>query len=168
MMIGVFLGRGVSTKDAVSAAETLGGHLAGDVQWIGMEPGPVVGHDPVQMFEAEVGYRDASPEVLVLPGGFGSHELAGDPDLVDWIGSVAGEARGVLAVSTGTLLLAATGILAGCGVAGHWLTSREIAATGAHLTASQVEVHGRIVTVSGSVSAAFGAKLLADLITYGP
>jgi transcriptional regulator GlxA family with amidase domain len=59
-------------------------------------------------------------DLLVVPGGFGTRLLLGESAVLDWIRQTAAQARRVTSVCTGSLLLAATGLLAGRRATTHW------------------------------------------------
>lgn len=59
-------------------------------------------------------------DLLVVPGGFGTRPLLQDKDTLDWIKGVAGKARHVTSVCTGSLLLANAGLLRGKRATTHW------------------------------------------------
>ena len=53
--------------------------------------GPVVTAQTGLKFACDLSYRDTTTEqfdALLIPGGFGIHEAAKDPDLIDWIQQV--------------------------------------------------------------------------------
>lgn len=58
-----------------------------------------------------------SPEMIVVPGGYGARKAAGDDALVDWVKCAAATAQTVLAIGNGVLLLARAGLLDGGSVA---------------------------------------------------
>lgn len=69
----------------------------------------------------DFGFDDVPPvDLLVIPGGFGTRELMGDPELLEWIRRRADDAEQVASVCTGSLLLAAAGLLAGRRATTHW------------------------------------------------
>ena len=59
-------------------------------------------------------------DLLLVPGGFGTRALLDDPEMLDWIRSVAGSARRTASVCTGSLLLAKAGLLEGRRATTHW------------------------------------------------
>jgi transcriptional regulator GlxA family with amidase domain len=59
-------------------------------------------------------------DILVVPGGFGTRPLLENVAAIDWILRVAGEARHVTSVCTGSLLLARAGLLANRRATTHW------------------------------------------------
>jgi len=66
-------------------------------------------------------FASAPPiDLLVVPGGFGSRPLLDNPTVLDWIRQTATHASHVTSVCTGSLLLAAAGLLRGRRATTHW------------------------------------------------
>lgn len=168
MIIGVFLGSGVMTREAITPAEALADIFPSDIVMIGADLEPVAGIDPGEVFVPEVELHDVQPSVLILPGGFGCRPLSQDDRVTGSIRRIAERCDGVLTISTGTLLLAATGLLEGQRAAGHWLTADELTPFGVELSEAQVERHGRLFTTSGATAALDAIPVLADVMLYGP
>jgi cyclohexyl-isocyanide hydratase len=168
MTVGVFLGAGVMTREATLPAARLAEILGTEVNMVGLTRDPVAGIDPGDVFVPNVTLDRAEPSILVIPGGFGCRPLAQDVGVVDRVRLIASSCDGVLAISTGTLLLAATGLLAGQRAAGHWLTRDELAPFGVDLSDAPIERHGRLFTTSGTAAAIEAAPMLIDAILYGP
>ena len=107
-------------------------------------------------------------DVLCVPGG-GVLNAIEDPAFVAHIRRLGQTARYVTSVCTGSLLLAAAGLLDGLTAATHWGTADEIEGYGAVYTPDRVVRHDRIITSAG-VSAGIDmalqlAALLADETT---
>src|SRR5882724_8623558 len=60
-----------------------------------------------------------APQVLVIPGGFGTRALLGKPALLEWLRCKARQAEIVMSVCTGALVLAKAGLLDGLRVTTH-------------------------------------------------
>ncbi len=73
-----------------------------------------------------------------------------------------------MSVSTGSLLLAAAGLLDGVDASGHWLAHDLLAAAGAQPTTAAVSRTGSIITTAGSVAAAAAARNLPERLLFGP
>lgn len=101
------------------------------------------------------------PEILVVPGGYGTRALVDDSVSVDWIRSRAIAAPQVLSVCTGALVLAAGGLLDGMDATTHASAFDRLAAA-APRTRVRREVrfvdNGRIVTAAG-IAAGIDASL---------
>lgn len=156
------------TREATLPAARIAEMFGTDVEMIGLTPEPVVGIDPGDVFVPAVVLAHAHPSVLVLPGGFGCRPMARDRRVVQRIREIAMSCDGVLTLSTGTLLLAATGLLAGQRAAGHWLTRDELSPFDVDLSEEQIERHGRLFTTSGTAAAIEAVPLLVNTILYGP
>lgn len=156
------------TREATLPAARIADLFGTDVLMIGLTHEPVVGIDPGDVFVPGAVLAEAKLDVLVLPGGFGCRPMARDPGVVERIREIASSCDAVLSISTGTLLLAATGLLAGRRAAGHWLTRDELEPFGVDLSDAPIERHGRLFTTSGSSAAVEAAPLLVDTILYGP
>ncbi|HEY4584021.1 MAG TPA: DJ-1/PfpI family protein [Acidimicrobiia bacterium] len=170
MRLVVVLPGGVATKEVMTPLEVLHERLAPEVIWAGRERGPVPGHDPPMSFHADVTLAEieSPPTVLLLPGGFGSLELARDRRALEDIRRLAQPPTICLAVSTGSLPLAAAGLINGLRVTGHWLSFTHLQRFGAVPVNEQVVVSGRFFTASGAVSAAAVAHQAADRVFFGP
>jgi transcriptional regulator GlxA family with amidase domain len=59
------------------------------------------------------------PDILIVPGGYGTRREMGNIDLLDWINARAVHVELLLSVSTGALLLAKAGLLDGLEVTTH-------------------------------------------------
>jgi putative intracellular protease/amidase len=103
-------------------------------------------------------------DVLVVPGGGGVWSLLEDQDFLDWLRRVHATTRFTTSVCTGSLLLAAAGLLDGLTVATHWGTAGEIEGYGAVYTPERVVRHHRIITSAGVSSGIDMALHLAALL----
>lgn len=66
-------------------------------------------------------------DTVVLPGGRGVEAARQDPRVVDWIQTVAENARRVVSVCTGAFLAAQAGLLDGCIATTHWAFADQLA-----------------------------------------
>ena len=89
------------------------------------------------------------PDIVVVPGGFGNRMLLEHEPLHDWIRSVHETSAWTTSVCTGSLLLAAAGLLDGAPATTHWLARDRLAELGAKPVPERVVEHGKIVTAAG-------------------
>lgn len=159
--IAVLVYRGVSSAEVEMVGDALARSLGATVRLVSAEPGNVVAVEPARFIVAEPLAAMPHPYGLVIPGGLAWKREAERSELIDWLGQAVGSARGIIAVSTGSLLLAATGALEGRPAAGHWLAGELLAELGATPTSDRV-VHQRLmVTASGALAGAEAAEELA-------
>jgi putative intracellular protease/amidase len=90
-----------------------------------------------------------SPDIVVVPGGFGNRVLLEHEPLHDWIRTVHENTAWTTSVCTGALLLAAAGLLDGVRATTHWLARDLLAELGAKPVPDRVVKEGKIVTAAG-------------------
>jgi len=90
-----------------------------------------------------------SPDIVVVPGGFGNRALLEHEPLHEWIRTVHENTLWTTSVCTGALLLAAAGLLDGAPATTHWLARDLLAELGANPVPERVVQHGKIVTAAG-------------------
>ncbi|WP_421736817.1 DJ-1/PfpI family protein [Caulobacter sp.] len=88
-------------------------------------------------------------DVLVVPGGFGTTQAMGNEAFLDQIRRLAGGARYVTSVCTGSLVLGAAGLLKGKRAACHWAWRDQLSLFGAIPDPSRVARDGNVFTGGG-------------------
>lgn len=95
---------------------------------------------------------DPRPDIVLIPGGYGTRPLLERPDVIDWIGTRSADAELTLSVCTGSLLLAKAGLLDGLEATTHWGALdllAEIAPDVSVQRETRVVDNGNIVTSAG-------------------
>jgi transcriptional regulator GlxA family with amidase domain len=115
--------------------------------------------------DASLGEATA-PGIVVVPGGFGSRLLLNREPLLSWLRTVHESTMWTTSVCTGSLLLAAAGLLDGVPAATHWLARETLASLGARPVAERVVQHGKIITAAG-VSAGIDMALRLVQLMHG-
>ncbi|MGZ5309174.1 MAG: DJ-1/PfpI family protein [Solirubrobacterales bacterium] len=105
-----------------------------------------------------------SPDIVVVPGGFGNRTLLEHEPLHAWIREVHETSTWTTSVCTGSLLLAAAGLLDGVPATTHWLARDLLAELGAEPVPDRVVQHGKIVTAAGVSSGIDMALRLVQLM----
>ncbi len=165
--VGVFVYRGVSTSEIDRPVSVLADRLGADVVFVGALDGVVPGVEPSRNVVVDASVADAAlPDWLVVPGGLGWRRVIDDPATMAWLTASGEHARGILAISTGSLILAAAGLLDGLDATSHWLAMDDLERLGAHARRERVAGTGRIVTASGALPAAEAAAEFADRLTW--
>ncbi|MGE4527847.1 MAG: DJ-1/PfpI family protein [Rhodospirillaceae bacterium] len=98
-------------------------------------------------------------DILVVPGGPGARDLMNDARVTAWVRAIAGTARWVASVCTGSLILGGAGLLKGVDATTHWAAKDLLANWGAHPVNARMVERGRILTAAG-VSAGIDMALL--------
>ena len=107
-----------------------------------------------------------APDILVVPGGFGTRNLLDHEPLLEWIRSVDETSTWTTSVCTGALLLAAAGLLDGRPATTHWLARETLGELGAEPVADRVVIDGKYATGAG-VSAGIDMALTLVSEIYG-
>jgi len=165
LTIAVLVYRGVSSGEVDEPVRRLAERLGANVVMVGPIVGAIHAVEPSREVEVTCLPDDApTADVLVVPGGLGWKQVIDDAPTRAWLDRAAGEARGILAISTGSLLLASVGRLDGRSATGHWLAEDELAALGATVSSTRTasDDGGRVVTASGALAAIQVVDELAD------
>jgi transcriptional regulator GlxA family with amidase domain len=89
------------------------------------------------------------PEIVLVPGGPGEvAHRAGGPAL-DWLRSAHETSTWTTSVCTGSLILAASGLLDGKRATSHWLAIDALRDLGVEASSERVVFDGKIVTAAG-------------------
>lgn len=107
------------------------------------------------------------PDVVLVPGGLGCARAAEDPALRRWLRAVAPQCRWLAASSTGTVIVAAAGLLDHQTAATHWLAGDLLHQYGSEASRERIVEIGRVITCEGEITAMHVALLLA-LRLVGP
>jgi len=105
------------------------------------------------------------PDIVVFPGGVGTRRLLdpGDP-YVRWVADVHERTEWTTSVCTGSLVLAAAGLLDGVDATTHWAARDALAELGANPVAERVVERGRVITAAGVSAGIDMALRLAELV----
>jgi putative intracellular protease/amidase len=105
-----------------------------------------------------------SADVLMVPGGWGTRALLQDESMLAWVRAIHQTTQWTTSVCTGSLVLAAAGLLDGLDATTHWGAVETLEKLGARYTAERVVRRGKIVTAAGVSSGIDMALTLAGLI----
>jgi cyclohexyl-isocyanide hydratase len=106
-------------------------------------------------------------DVLCVPGGYGTTEAIQNPDFLAQIRRLAASATYVTSVCTGSLILAAAGLLKGKRAACHWAWRDQLALFGAIPDPARVVRDGNLLT-GGGVTAGIDFALTLAAEIAGP
>ena len=112
-----------------------------------------------------VTYADCPPlDVIMVPGGPGQQDLMEDEEVLGFVYRQAASAKFVTSVCTGSLVLAAAGLLKGKRATCHWAAIDHLALMGAIPVRERVVVDGNVVTGAGVASGIDFALTLAAIL----
>ena len=136
-----------------------------DVLFVAEHAGPVVDHTGRTSLPATKSFAEVTaPDVVVVPGGLGGNEQ--DPAVVAWLRRVHPTTQWTTSVCTGSICLAAAGILDGIGATTHWARKEILEGLGACYSEQRVVERGKVITAAGVSSGIDMALTLLDRL-YG-
>lgn len=160
MKIALLLFDRITALDVVGPYEVLARLPGADVRFVAAETGPQRTDNRALALVADYTLAETpTADILVVPGGFGTRPLMEDAVVLDWIRAVHLTTQWTTSVCTGSLLLAAAGLLDGLAATTHWARMETLAQYGARPTPERVVEQGKIVTSAG-VSAGIDMALV--------
>jgi putative intracellular protease/amidase len=164
VQIAILLYDRFTALDAVGPYDVLGRLPGADLAFVAVEPGPIRTEQRTLAMTADKALSEIPrPDIVMVPGGFGTRDLLDDEDVLGWLREAHEHSTWTTSVCTGSLLLAAAGILDGVEATTHWLARDELAALGAIPVSDRVVQRGKIVTAAGVSSGIDMALHLAAL-----
>jgi len=155
----------ITALDAIGPYEVLSRLPGARVRWIAIKAGTYQTDNRMLTMTADEPLSAVPhPEILVVPGGFGTRSLMTPNPLLDWIRAAHETSQWTTSVCTGSLLLGAAGLLQGLDATSHWAALDDLAALGAKPTLERVVERGKIITAAGVSSGIDMALTLAARI----
>ena len=141
---------GITALDAVGPYEVLSRLPGATVHFVAAEPGPKRTENSMLEMTATGSLDDLPhPEIVVVPGGFGTRTLLDDEKILGWLRRVHETSRWTTSVCTGSLLLGAAGVLDGLEATTHWLALGMLERFGARPVERRVVEQGKVITAAG-------------------
>jgi transcriptional regulator GlxA family with amidase domain len=170
MNIAIVLYDGFTALDAVGPHEVLSRIPDTTSTFVAAQAGPVTTDNGMLTLVAARSLEDAGqPDVVLVPGGPGDVAgRAGEPVLA-WLREAHATSTWTASVCSGSLVLAAAGLLDGVRATSHWLALEELSRTGAESIAERVVFDGKIVTAAGvsagiDMALALTARMAGDVV----
>jgi transcriptional regulator GlxA family with amidase domain len=150
MQFAIILYDRFTALDAIGPYETLGRLPDSEVVFVAERTGPVrTDNGNLALIADRTLAEVPSPDVVVVPGGPGQTPQMQNEALLDWIRAADTTSTWTTSVCTGSLLLAAAGLLQGRRATSHWLALNELRKFGAEPTGERVVTDGKYVTAAG-------------------
>ncbi|HEY5171073.1 MAG TPA: DJ-1/PfpI family protein [Acidimicrobiia bacterium] len=141
---------GITALDIVGPYEVLQRLPDADVKFVARSTGEVRTDNKFLALVADHSLGDVtSADVLVVPGGFATRALENEEPLLEWIRAIDTTTTWTTSVCTGSMLLAAAGLLAGKQATTHWASLDRLKQYGAIPTSRRVVEQGKIMTAAG-------------------
>lgn len=167
MQVAIALFPRTTALDSIGPYEVLQRIPSIDVVFVGHRRGEIRTDNGMLGLICDATFEEVTePDVVVVPGGVGTRALIKDAEILDWVRGVHQQTLFTTSVCTGSLVLAAAGLLDGLTATTHWSTRDILASLGAVYTAQRVVEHlpERIITAAGVSSGIDMALRLVELL----
>ncbi len=150
MQIAILLYDRFTVLDAIGPYQVLSGMPDAEVVFVAERPGPIRDQVGSLVLSAPAGLADVPrPDIVVVPGGPGQNDQMQDGPVHEWLRAADQASTWTTSVCTGSLILAAAGLLAGRRATSHWTALDELGSLGATPVSERVVFDGKYVTAAG-------------------
>lgn len=168
MNFAILLYEGFTALDAVGPYEVFARLPDASITFVARTSGAVTSDTgTLQLMAPSTLSETNRPDVAVIPGGPGQVQAMEDEAILSWVREVHAASTWTTSVCTGSLILAAAGILRGRRATSHWLALEQLTGLGATPVAERVVFDGKVVTAAG-VSAGIDLALALAGRIAGP
>jgi transcriptional regulator GlxA family with amidase domain len=151
MQIAIMVYPGFTALDFIGPYEVLRNLPDAEVRFVWHEPGPIAADSGVLLIGATHSFDETpSPDIILVPGGMATFEHARDEKVLEWVRTAHESSVWTTSVCSGSMILAAAGILDGRRATSHWLCVPMLKPFGVEPVGDERIVHeGKIVTAAG-------------------
>ncbi|MGX9789599.1 DJ-1/PfpI family protein [Mycobacterium sp. MMS18-G62] len=154
MQIAIVVYPGFTALDFIGPYEVLRNLPDAEVRFLWHQPGPIAADSGVLLIGATHSFDETpSPDVILIPGGMTTMEHARDEKLLDWVRRAHETATWTASVCSGSVILAAAGLLDGKRATSHWMALPALKTLGAVPVNDERIVHEGDIVTSAGVSA---------------
>ncbi|KPI27690.1 MULTISPECIES: DJ-1/PfpI family protein [unclassified Streptomyces] len=150
MQIAVVVYDRFTALDVVGPYEMLSRAPGAEIVLVAEERGPVRTETGFLAVTADRALSEVpAPDIVIVSGGPGQSALMEHEPLLDWLRTADATSTWTTSVCSGSLLLAAAGLLEGRRATSHWLALDRLAEFGVEPTGERVVFDGKYVTAAG-------------------
>ncbi|NVN53289.1 DJ-1/PfpI family protein [Mycolicibacterium hippocampi] len=152
MQVAIMLYPGYTALDFIGPYESLRWLPDTEVRFVWHEPGPIAADSAVLLIGATHSFDEThSPDIVLIPGGFATMEHARDEKVLDWVRRAHQTSTWTTSVCSGSVILAAAGLLDGKRATSHWAALPVLRTFGAQPVGDEriVPAGDKIVTCAG-------------------
>jgi putative intracellular protease/amidase len=142
---------GFTALDFIGPYEVLRNLPDAEVRFVWHEPGPIAADSGALLVGATHSFDETpSPDIVLVPGGISTFEHARDEKVLDWVRCADQTSTWTTSVCSGSVILAAAGLLKGRRATSHWLVLPMLKPFGVETVGDERIVHeGKLVTAAG-------------------
>jgi putative intracellular protease/amidase len=158
--IAIVIYPGFTALDMIGPYEVLRNLPNAEVRFVWHQAGPITADSGVLVIGATHSLAQTpSPDVILVPGGASTPVHARDEALLDWVRRAHRHASWTTSVCSGSVILAAAGLLEGKRATSHWLAIPLLKGFGAIPVTDERVVHQDNIVTSAGVSAGLDLAL---------
>ena len=151
---------GFTALDFIGPYEVLRWLPDAEIRFVWHEPGPITADSGVLVIGATHSFAETpSPDVILVPGGMTTVAHARDETLLDWVRTAHRTTTWTASVCSGSVILAAAGLLDGKRATSHWMALPVLKTLGASPVSDERVVHEGDIVTSAGVSAGIDLAL---------
>jgi transcriptional regulator GlxA family with amidase domain len=165
MRIAILLFDKMTALDAIGPYEVLRFARDAEVVFTGKKTGEVrAGGGTLGLVVDKPLAEVPSADIVVVPGGPGQVDLMADTEVHEWLRRIDQTSTWTTSVCTGSLILAAAGLLTGRTATSHWLALDQLSAFGVEPAEQRVVFDGKYITAAGVSAGIDMALQLANVV----
>jgi transcriptional regulator GlxA family with amidase domain len=150
MQIAILLYERLTALDAIGPYEVLSRLPGAEAVFVARDAGTVTTDNGMLTLVAERAIAEVpTPDIVLVPGGPGEVAARAGEDVLEWLRTAHETTTWTTSVCTGSLILAAAGLLEGKRATSHWLALEALGELGADPMSERVVFDGKIVTAAG-------------------
>lgn len=160
---------GMTALDAIGPYEILRMFPEIELRFVWKEIGPIITDSEILVIGATHTFEQTpTPDIIVVPGSSGDTAvMMADDDVIAWLKEAHPHTTYTTSVCSGSLILAAAGILDGLPATSHWLAMDALKLYNAHPHPNErVVTSGKVITAAG-VSAGIDMALTLVGMCFG-
>ena len=150
MQVAILVFDKLTALDAIGPYEVLRSVPGWEVRFVGPRKGEVRTDSGALGLSADYSLEEATePDIVLVPGGEGTRPLLEDETVLTWLREIDARTKWTTSVCTGSLVLAAAGLLDGRRATCHWLFLEQLRELGAEPIGGRFVEDGKFVTAAG-------------------
>lgn len=151
MKIAIFIYQGVTMLDAIGPYEVLRNLKGAEILFVAKDKEPILADSTFIEINPKYSIEEVQEvDILLIPGStVGYLKIIKDEKVLNWIRQIHSKTTKTVSVCTGSIILAAAGILKGLKATSHWKAIEVLKNYGAIPTRERVIEEGKIITAAG-------------------
>ncbi len=150
MNIAILLYDRLTALDAIGPYEVLSRLPGARLTFVAAQAGPVRTDNGMLSLLADCSIEEVDqPDIVLVPGGPGELDARAGEPVLEWLRRANDGSTWTTSVCTGSLILAAAGLLEGRRATSHWLAMERLRELGAEPVNERVVFDGKLVTAAG-------------------